>query len=276
MRFACAVLSLCALRVSPGRSRENPELPHRSSYSKPACASIQRRQPQGSPQPRTHQQRTRRPPVRPPFLRLQPLLPTNRIPARTITHAGGGTVDILPPPPPTAQSRRTQSPAPTGRPRKIRPHPRPRPRRPPRIPRSHHNLHHPLAPIWLDILRPLRRRSPGIFELDLPPPASRHQNQSCQACQFDRKSGQGDSARSIYRWDKTNSTTPNQSFLQMARMCTYDVSRWGSPVRSDWETPGTVTETAKSVSAKAKEITHTLRSDEENLKLSQFCRSQNY
>src|SRR6266478_3173081 len=238
LRFACVS------RALPGKPPPAPRTDR--ATRNPRALRVQRRQPQGSPHPRTHQQRTRRPPVRPPFLRLQPLLPTNRIPART-HHPRRRRYRRHPPlrhlrP---AQPRRNQRPRLSGRPCKIRPHPEPSTQRPPRISRSHHNLPPPPSPRLLarPHLRPLRRRLPRNLRTRpsrLQP--GRNQNQSCQACQFDRKIGPRRlRPQHLSLGQRQIQQLQSVSSFRWPGCGTYDVSRLGHPVRSDWETPGTVT-----------------------------------
>src|SRR5260370_6737507 len=84
-RFACPASSP---KVSREAKREGHD-PHGTSKPRsnrtprnPLPLRSQWRQPQGSPHPRAHQQRTRRPPIRPPQFRLQPLFRICRNPAR--------------------------------------------------------------------------------------------------------------------------------------------------------------------------------------------------
>src|SRR5467141_1388305 len=129
---------------------------------------------------------------------------------------------------------------------------------------------HPLAPdFWLD--HSFDRSgvvSQEIFELALPAsrPVQLHINPTTLASSTD-KSGEGESARSIYRWDKDKFNNSNQSVPSDGpdvALTTYQ--DWGNLSDPIGKLLEPSPETAKSVSAKAKEITHTLRSDEEKLK----------
>ena len=129
--------------------------------------------------------------------------------------------------------------------------------------------HHPLAPdFWLD--HSFARDasvSQEIYELDLPAsrPVEIRINPATPPISTE-KSGEGDSARSIYRWDKDKFKNHNQSVPsddQDVAFTTYQ--NWGTLSDPIGKLLEPSPEAAKSLSPKAKEITHTFRSDEEKL-----------
>src|SRR6266700_1423794 len=158
-----------------GHDPHGTSKPHSNRASRnPLPLRSQWRQPQRSSHPRAHQQRTRRPPIRSPQPRLQPLLSIHRNPSRP-HHPSEWRHRRHPSQrhQRQSQSRRRQRPRLPGRPHKIRPHPRPRARRHPRIPRHHHHHASPPRPRLLarPLLRPLRRRLPGNLRTRLAGPS---------------------------------------------------------------------------------------------------------
>jgi uncharacterized protein DUF3857 len=130
--------------------------------------------------------------------------------------------------------------------------------------------HHPLAPdFWLD--HSFDRTgvvTQEIFELDLP--ASRqvqiHNNPATPATSTE-KSGEGDAARSIYRWNKdkfSDSSPPVPSNAKDVALTTYQ--HWATLSDPIGKLLEPSSEAAKSVSGKAKEIARSLSSGEERLK----------
>src|SRR5258708_16520042 len=98
MRFACALLSLCALRVSPGRSQEPPpQLPAQIELLETRVRFESNGDSRKEVHTRVHinnELGARQ------FARLSfdynPSFQQIEFPLVRITHAGGGTVDILP------------------------------------------------------------------------------------------------------------------------------------------------------------------------------------
>jgi hypothetical protein len=129
--------------------------------------------------------------------------------------------------------------------------------------------HHPLAPdFWLD--HSFDRTgvvSQEVFELDLP--ASRKVEIKINPAtppSSTEKSGHGDSVRDIYRWDKDklgNSSQADPSIGQDVALTTYQ--DWSALSAQIDKLLNPAPEAAKAISAKALEITRTLRNDEEKL-----------
>ncbi len=273
MRFACALLSLCALRVSPGRSQENPpELPAQIELLETRVRFESNGDSRKEVHTRVHinnELGARQ------FARLS--FDYNRsfqqidFPLVRVTHPGGGTVDILASAisdqpnsavinAPAYQDVRVKSVRILGlAPGDLLEY---------RVVTT--TSHHPLAPdFWLD--HTFDRSgvvSQEIFELDLPASSQVEiKINPAKPASSTEKSGQGDSARSIYRWDKDKFNNSNQSVPSDGpdvALTTYQ--DWGTLSDPIGKLLEPSPETAKSVSAKAKEITHTLRSDEEKLK----------
>jgi hypothetical protein len=130
--------------------------------------------------------------------------------------------------------------------------------------------HHPLAPdFWLDhSFDSTGVVSHEIFELDLPAsrPIQIRINPATPATSIEQ-SGEGDSARTIYLWNKDKFSDSNPSVpsnVQDVALTSYQ--HWATLSEPIGKLMEPSSEAAKSVSAKAKEITGPFRNDEDKLK----------
>jgi len=242
MRFACAVLSLCALRVSPGRSRENPRAPRTDRATRnPRALRVQRRQ-RKEVHTRVHINNDSAPASSPAFPSTT-TAPSNKSNSRSYASPRRRRHRRLLPRHSDQPIRRTQRPRLPGRPRKIRPHPRPRPGDLLEYRVVTTTSHHPLAPdFWLDHTS----TAPGvvsqeIFELDLPAPARSKSKSILPSLPVRPKNRAKATPPAASIAGKTNSTTPISSVPSDGPDVALTTYQDGAPCRSDWETPGTVT-----------------------------------